>query len=218
VESIIAAIVSGLLLLVEHPALLAIFIILILALMYMILALKWPQILPAFSKGNEGKDKENKDKSAEELKKLDWKAKKALRDQPWKQTLSDGINAVLKENLKELSARVQVLEDSWQKDSGERKARQKELDKQLFALDLQLCICIIYLPGISFEYRAKAAIKYFKLHGNGNVREDVVAIILKEPNGRKRWQKELNDDITDNGICEDVFFKDTTHWIEQRLV
>jgi len=220
VESIIAAFVDGLNVFKGHPVIISILTMLILALMYTTLALKWPQILPDFSKKDKPTDengKENKDKSAEELKKLDWKAKKALQDQLWKQTLSDGINAVLKENLKELSVRVKALEDSWQNDSKKRKTRQVELDKQLVTLELQLCICIIYTPGVSFEYKMRYAIKYFKLHGNGSVREDVVAIILKTPDGRKRWHGELNEDIKNNGICEDAFFKNTTHWIEQQL-
>jgi len=114
-EKVIDAIVNGFLLFRGHPVMLFIFSAAVFASMYMILALKWPQILPTFNK--DAKDEpENKDKSPEELIKLDWKAKKALRDQKWKETISEAIDAILKDNrvalqtlVKDISSRMEAL-------------------------------------------------------------------------------------------------------------
>lgn len=99
--------------------------------MYTALALKWPQILPAFGKdAKEKNEPENKDKSATELMKLDWKAKKALRDQPWKETLSDALDAVLKDTKNAL----QKMES----DISERVKKLEEYDKRLDSIDSKL--------------------------------------------------------------------------------
>ena len=79
------------------------------------------------------------------------------------------------------------------------------------------CISVIYGSNIPIGYKLDAALSYFKLHGNGNVREHVVKLILQEPNGRQHWSTALNADIQENGVSEDKFFKDTICWIEAKV-
>jgi len=119
--------------------------------------------------------------------------------------------------VKEHEKRFDAIDSLFREDKAERKRRQAELDEVLRLTTLQACSANIYSPHTPALDALNSAIIYFKAHGNGNGREQVVKILMNNKENCKLWKSVINEDIRKNGICEDKYFQDTINWIEKEI-
>ena len=197
-EKIIEALANNLILFKDHPIILCIFVFMFLALLYMMLGLKWPQILPRYNKSLV--DKPDGD-DIDGFGKLNSKSKKAIRKQSWKKALSDGIDEIV-------SYRIKILEEMYQKDSREREERQKKYDERFDTIEAKLesLFSIIAdheeffgslsqgtLENMLFNpktpvFRAlKAFLRLLAMDINGRVKKTGFKLILASETNKETW-------------------------------
>lgn len=127
--------------------------------------------------------------------------------------------------IKDLATKLEKVETFIETDAVERKKRQEEVDRRLDAqyeyireAALQSGIAVVWTPGVPIIELFKAALLNIKLGANGNLREKLVEIIVKNPNGITIWKSVLSAYRKEHGNKMGDHFNETIEWIEKRIV
>lgn len=166
---------NALLALKDHPGLLAVYIVLILAIGIIFLLWKQPAVFE-YLKARIGLKPKAKPQEA----------------QPPDQ---DGVIQLLSDVRKQLES----------------------INSRLEVATRYSCISVIYSPGVYIGYKLDAALTYFKLHGNGDVKDYIKQVIIKEPNGISHWNGAVNEDIRKNGVSKDEYYIEAVKAVSQGM-
>jgi len=126
--------------------------------------------------------------------------------------------------VKDLVDKLKKIEDFNEKDLVERKKRQDEVDKRLdkqyeFIREtaIQSGVAVVWATaGVPMVELFRAALLNIKLGANGNLREELVKVIMKN-NGISVWKSVLSAYKRENGNKMSDHFNETIEWIEKRI-
>jgi hypothetical protein len=165
---------------------------------------KWPQILPWF-RSNARRKTDTADVTAiKDAAKVDTKV--AIDN------VADYLFA-LDRRISDLSAKVDNLAIKVDSDTASRQQFQAKLDDVTTTVNMG----VVYAQRMPIMYKLDAAIVYFMLHGNGNVKEEVVRLLKEEPNGLQHWRTALNNHMKKYGPSNDRYFVDTIGYIDHKV-
>jgi len=127
--------------------------------------------------------------------------------------------------IEDLVKKLEKIEAFNEKDEIERKKRQEEVDRRLDAqyeyireAALQSGIAVIWATdGVPLVESFRAGLLNIKLGANGNLKEKLVEIIIKNPNGRTVWKSVLSAYKREHCGAMGDHFNETIEWIEKRI-
>jgi len=128
--------------------------------------------------------------------------------------------------IKNLVDRLEKIDDFNKKDLVERKKRQEEVDRRLDAqyefikeAALSSGVAVVWATaGVPMVELFRAALLNIKLGANGNLREELVKVIIKNPSGITVWKSVLSAYKREHGGKMSAHFNETVEWIEKRIV
>ena len=126
--------------------------------------------------------------------------------------------------IKDFVDKLKKIEDFNEKDLIERKKRQDEVDKRLDKQNefiretaIQSGVAVVWATaGVPMIELFRAALLNIKLGANGNLREELVKVIIKN-NGISVWKSVLSAYKRENGNVMSEHFNETIDWIEKRI-
>jgi len=127
--------------------------------------------------------------------------------------------------VKDLVEKLEKIEEFNAKDLVERKKRQEEVDRRLDAqyefireTALSSGVAVVWATaGVPIVELFRAALLNIKLGANGNLREELVKVIIKNPNGITVWKSVLSAYKREHGGKMSDHFNETVAWIEKRI-
>lgn len=124
----------------------------------------------------------------------------------------------------ELVGKLEKIDAFMEKDAIDRKKRQDEVDGRLDKhyeyikeAALQSGIAVIWTDKAPLLELFKASLLSIRLGANGNIKEKLLEVIIKNPNGKTLWKSVLSAYKRDHGDMGE-HFKETINWIEKRLM
>ena len=178
---------NALLALQNHPVLVIVYILLVLAIVFMVLVIKAPKLF-----------QRKKQEKKERIEKI---------------VLNSDLDGSVSER-RCLGRR----EDDKVKLSGLVDAMMHKIEAMTLCIKndtMRSCIALIYTSRVPIGYKLSAAIDYFVLEGNGNVRDRTIELIRNEPNGIQHWRTALHQYTQQHGTVDNAYFNKTINYIEQ---